>query len=445
MNAEIKPLKTAAEQSIASHFETAKSRLPGGADAARLREHAFASFAESGLPHRRIEAWKYTDLRMLLREAMPLAGAPAPAAIALARGGDPLLNAKLRTIVLMDGAFVPDLSDLSAEKKLTIVPLARALADKHPLTGRIGALKPLTDDPALALNTAFLNDGVLIEAGEGALLERPIHVRHIFSGTVPAATYARSLFVAGNGANATLIESFEGPDGVAYQANFALELHVGDKANVALLRLQAEGDAAVHLSTLLAEVGHGAELELGGLTQGAAVSRHTLHVRLAGEHTDLRLANAKLLRGRQHGDTTLVLHHAVPNCTSRETFRTVLDDTARGVVQGLIVVQPDAQKTDARMSLGALLLAEGAEADQKPELEIFADDVQCGHGATAGALDEQLLFYLMARGIPRRQAEALLVQSFFAQALEQISHEAIRTALIERGAAWLAARERARG
>jgi Fe-S cluster assembly protein SufD len=345
----------------------------------------------------------------------------------------------------MDGTFVPDLSDLSVEKKLTIVPLAKSLADKHPLTARIGALKPHTDDPALALNTAFLNDGVLIEVGDGALLEHPIHVRHIFSGKAPAATYARSLFIAGNGANATLVESFEGPDGVAYQANSALELYVGDKANVALLRLQAEGNAALHLSTLLAEVGEGAELELGGLTQGAALSRYTLHVRLAGEHTDLRLANAKLLRGKQHGDTTLVLHHAVPKCTSRETFRTVLDDTARGVVQGLIVVQPKAQKTDARMSLGALMLAEGAEANQKPELEIFADDVQCGHGATAGALDEQLLFYLMARGIPRRQAEALLVQSFFAQALEQISHEGIRTALIERGTAWLAAREKARG
>jgi Fe-S cluster assembly protein SufD len=441
MNAEIKPLKTAAEMTLASHYEAAKPRLPGGADAARMREHAFASFVESGLPHRRVEAWKYTDLRLLLREAMPLSAAPESAAIATARGTNPFLNAKLRTIVLMDGTFVPELSDLSAEKKLTIVPLARALADRHPLTQRIGTLKPHADDPVLALNTAFLNDGVLIEAGEGALLERPIHVRHIFSGKSPAATYARLLFVAGNGANATLVESFEGPDGIAYQVNSALELHVGDKANVALLRLQAEGNAALHLSTLLAEVGHGAELELGGFTQGAAVSRHTLHVRLAGEHTDLRLANAKLLRGKQHGDTTLVLHHAMPNCTSREIFRTVLDDAARGVVQGLIVVQPDAQKTDARMSLGALMLAEGAEADQKPELEIFADDVQCGHGATAGALDEQLLFYLMTRGIPRRQAEALLVQSFVSQALEQISHEGVRTALIDRAVAWLAARE----
>src|SRR5690606_239559 len=153
-----------------------------------------------------------------------------------------------------------------------------------------------------------------------------------------------------------------------------------------------------------------------------------------------RLSGAILLRGKQQGDVTLVLDHAVPHCTSRETFRTVLDDTARGIVQGRIVVRPDAQKTDARMSLGALLLTEGAEANQKPELEIFADDVQCAHGATSGAIDKQLLFYLMARGIPQKEAEALLVQAFFGAALDQIAVEEVREALTARAAAWLAAR-----
>lgn len=135
-----------------------------------------------------------------------------------------------------------------------------------------------------------------------------------------------------------------------------------------------------------------------------------------------------------------MLDHAIPNGTSRVTFRTVLDDASRGVIQGRIVVRPDAQKTDARMSLGALLLSEGAEADQKPELEIFADDVQCAHGATSGALNDQLLFYLLARGIPRKEAEALLIQAFFGEALEQIDHAGLREALTERAAAWLALR-----
>jgi Fe-S cluster assembly protein SufD len=439
MNVEIKPLKTAAEQGIAANFAAAKSHLPGGPDVAQLREDAFETFSDGGLPHRRIEEWKYTDLRALMREAAPLAKpAAAPAQVG---ASDPLGDVVLRKLVFVNGRFAPELSDLdNLEKKLTILPLAKALADKHPLTARIGELKPETRDPALELNTAFLNDGALIELGEGAVLDRPIHLRHVFTGKDAAATFARAVFVVGKGANGTLIESFEGPDGIGYQVNSALELHVADKAHASLVRLQAEGNSAVNLSTLLVEIGAGAELDIGGLTLGAAVSRHSGYIRFKGENTNIRLAGAALLRGNQHADTTLVLDHAVPNCTSKEIFKTVLDDTARGIVQGRIVVRPDAQKTDARMSLGALLLSEDAEADQKPELEIFADDVQCAHGATSGAIDAQLLFYLLARGIPRKQAEALLVQAFFGAALEQIPNEGVREALIERAAAWLTAR-----
>lgn len=440
MNAEIKPIKTAAEQALAAHYEVARKRLPGGPEAGRLREQAFKSFMADGLPHRRVEEWKYTDLRTILREALPLAGAASASSIAALRATDPLAGAGLRSLVFVNGAFVPELSDLdSLEKKLTVLPLATALASKHPLIQRVGTLRAETHDPTLALNTAFLNDGALIEVGEGGATGRPIHIRHVFTGEA-ASTFTRSLCVIGNGAQADMIETFEGPDGVAYQANSALELHVGDKGRASLVRFQAEGNAALHLSSLLAQIGAGAEFDLGGLTLGAAVSRHTGFVRFAGEHTNARLSGAILLRGKQHGDTTLVLDHAVPNCTGRETFRTVLDETARGIVQGRIVVQPDAQKTDARMSLGALLLTEGTEANQKPELEIFADDVQCAHGATSGAIDKQLLFYLMARGIPLKDAEALLVQAFFGQALDQVPNEAVREILNTRAANWLAAR-----
>jgi Fe-S cluster assembly protein SufD len=172
MNVEIKPLKTAAEQGIAANFAAAKSHLPGGPDVAQLREDAFETFSDGGLPHRRIEEWKYTDLRALMREAAPLAKpAAAPAQVG---ASDPLGDVVLRKLVFVNGRFAPDLSDLdNLEKKLTILPLAKALADKHPLTARIGELKPETRDPALELNTAFLNDGALIELGEGAVLDRP--------------------------------------------------------------------------------------------------------------------------------------------------------------------------------------------------------------------------------------------------------------------------------
>jgi Fe-S cluster assembly protein SufD len=402
---EVRPIRTSAEQAFASAFHAAKDKLPGGAEVARLREGAFAAFADAGLPHRRIEEWKYTDLRTLMRDAPPRANPADAAAVARVKRFDPFAGVDLARLVMVNGAFVSELSDLKVEQGVTARPLARALADGDALVARIG--------------------GVLIEVAEGVSVERPIYLRHVFMGAAPAATFARVLFVVGKGASATLVESFEGPDGIAYQVNSAVELHVADGANVSLVRFQADGTSALHLSTLLAEIGAGAEVLTCALTTGAAVSRHSATLRIAGRRTNLRVAGAMLLRDRQHGDTTLIVDHAVPDGASREMFRTVLD----------------AQKTDARMSLGALLLAEGAEADQKPELEIFADDVQCGHGATSGALDEQQLFYLMARGIPRKRAEALLIEAFFGEALGQVAHEGLRNVLLDRAVGWLRARE----
>jgi Fe-S cluster assembly protein SufD len=442
MNAEAGPIRTAAEQALAAAFKDARERLPGGEDVARRREQAHAAFVEGGLPHRRQEAWKYTDLRALVREAPPLASPPDTGAIARARASNPLPGVEARRIVLVDGAFVPELSDLAGlEKGLTLVPLAQALAEGHGLAAHIGALKPDEYDAVWALNTAFLNDGVLIDLAEGAAPARPIYVRHVFTGAKPAASYARAVMRLGAGARATVIESFEGPDRVAYQVNSGVELHLADRSRAAFVRLQADGDAALHLSRFLVHVGSDAELSASALTMGAAIARHTVEVRMAGERSNARLSGATLLRGRQHADTTLLLDHSGEACQSRALFKSVLDHTSRGIVQGRILVRPAAQKTDARMMLGGLLLAEGAEADHKPELEIFADDVQCGHGATSGALDEQLLFYLLARGIPRRQAEALLIQAFYGEALEAIEREDLREALSGRAGVWLAERE----
>jgi len=175
-------------------------------------------------------------------------------------------------------------------------------------------------------------------------------------------------------------------------------------------------------------------------TTGGAVTRNQLFLHFAGGDTVANIRGATLLRGRQHADLTLVVDHAAANCQSREVFKTVLDDASRGVFQGKIIVRPGAQKTDAKMASHALLLSEDAEADNKPELEIFADDVQCGHGATAGALNDDLVFYLRARGIPAKEAEALLIQAFIGDAIEGIEHAGLRETLMETAGRWLAER-----
>jgi Fe-S cluster assembly protein SufD len=442
MNAEVKPIRTPAEQTLAAEIETARAKFSGGKSVAKLREKAAASFLESGLPHRRIEEWKYTDLRALMREAAPLAPPPDAATIKAAKALDPFPSIEARRLVLVNGAFVPELSDLKAlESGLSILPLARALAESHKLTEKIGTIAPDTYDAALALNTAFLNDGVIIALDAGAKTEKPIHIIHCHAGKAPVATFARALIFLGASARATIIESFVGPNGVGYQANSALELYAGDDSALDFVRLQAEGDTATHLSTLLCEIGARVKFSLHPVTTGAALSRLSILLRFAGAGTEGKLAAANLLRGRQHADTTLVVDHASLGCVSRELNKSALDGTSRGIFQGKIIVRRGAQKTDARMATHALLLSETAESDNKPELEIFADDVQCGHGATSGALDQNLLFYCLARGIPPKQAEALLIQSFVGEAIETIAHDGLREALMRRASDWLQERE----
>jgi len=441
MSADVRPIKTAAEQALAEAFAARASARAGDPLASR-REAAFRRFAAEGLPHRRVEDWKYTDLRALMREAKPLAGPPDAAGIARAKkAGAALRGVAARRIVLVDGAFVPELSDLAApEPGLTIGSMAQALAagDKD-VVGLIGTVAP-TDDVAAALNTAFMGDGVVLRVADGVTMTRPIHLVFAYTAQAAAAVFARSLVVIGNGARVTLIESHEGPDDLDYQVNHALELNVGDDAKVDHVKIGTEGSRALHISTLMAALGARGELNDLSFTTGGAVVRNQIHLRYAGEDAAATIAGASLINGRQHVDTTLVVDHALRGGTSRELFKSVLDGESHAVFQGKIIVRPGAQQTDARMMTRALLLSEAAEADNKPELEIFADDVQCGHGATAGALDRDLLFYLKARGIPAHEAEALLIQAFVGEALETIGNDDLRGALAEAAATWLEAR-----
>jgi Fe-S cluster assembly protein SufD len=443
MNAEILPIKTAAETALAASFATVRRALPGAGSVAALREDAFRRFESEGLPHRRVEEWKYTDLRALMREARPLASPPDAAAKARAeRALATLVAIEARRIVFVDGAFVPELSDLAAlEAGLTIRSTAQALAAGDPrLAAHLGKVAP-SDDVAVALNTAFMGDGALIHVAAGVALARPLHLVFVNAGGEPASVFVRSLAVIENGARAMLVETHLGAAAAEHQVNAVLELTVGDQAHVDHVKITGEGAGALHVSSLMAAIGAHARFNEFLFTTGGAVVRNQVFVRFAGEGTIAGIRGANLLKGRQHADTTLVADHAVPDCTSREVFKSVLDGESRGVFQGKIIVRPHAQQTDAKMATHALLLSETAEADNKPELEIFADDVQCGHGATSGDLDEDLLFYLKARGIPGKEAEALLIQAFVGEAVEGIEHAGLRDALMESVAAWLEARK----
>jgi Fe-S cluster assembly protein SufD len=436
MDAEVRAIKTPAEQALSAAFATARGTLPGKGALAAMREGAFRQFDTRGLPHRRVEEWKYTDLRALMRDLYPLAAPPDAATRARAKNAGKLLaGVECRRLVFVDGAFAPDLSDLVPEPGLAIDSMANALSKSDPLVAAHVGQTFATDDVAVAINTALMGDGAVIRVSAGAALKRPVNLVFATGSDKPTSAFVRSLVVVEKGAKATIIESHESGD---TQVNAVLELVVGDEAQVDYIKItQAR---ALHVASLLATVGARVHFSSFAFTAGSAVVRNQKFIRFAGEGTKADFRGVTLLRGKDHVDTTLLIEHAAGHCTSREQFKAVLDDESHGVFQGKIVVKQHAQKTDAKMMTRALLLSDEAEADNKPELEIFADDVVCGHGATAGALDPGLKFYLMSRGIHEKEAEALLIQAFIGETIEEIADAGIRQALMIASLKWLGAR-----
>lgn len=424
--------KTGNGRAVSDLFTSAEGRLPGSPSVIAARREAFETYERLGLPHRRIEEWKYTDLRALVGEVLPLAAAPD--ATALKRAAQAVkvhAIAGARKLVLVDGVFAADLSDVRA-----LAAEAGFTTSRETLEKDAGLLKTASTDAVIALNAAMATDGVVLSIADGAQLSAPIQIIHIATAT-SASAFTRSQVAIGKRARATIVESFVAAGAKAYQVNDAVLVTAGDDADVAHIRLMDDAPDALNVTSHFVTVGANVKFNFFNMTTGAAVSRLQGFITLAGEGSELSANGVNLLQKTEHGDTTLVVDHAVPNCLSREVFRAVIDDRAHSVFQGRIIVRPDAQKTDGKMMTRALLLSDEAEADNKPELEIFADDVSCGHGATAGALDESLLFYLKARGLPEKQAQALLIQAFVGEAIEQIADDVLREHVIGIAERWL--------
>jgi len=420
-------------------FAVARDRLPGAAEARRT---AFEAYERTGLPSRRIEDWKYTDLRALMREVLPLAPAPDAAALKGAAAALKLQAVRgARRLVLLDGVFAPKLSDLGELDKGLSIRTLREVLEAGDAALQAQLFSPDSVNPMVALNSAMMTDGVVIDVANGAVLKQPLQIVHVASGAVPAAMFTRSMLRLGKDAGVTLVESYIAADGArAYQLHDSLIAVIGDNSRLDHVRLVEDSREAFNISSALLTLGAHAHFNTFGMASGAGVSRYQATIAFAGEGSKVETNGVNLLNGKQHADTTLFMDHAVPNCSSREIFRAVVDDSGHSVFQGRIVVRPHAQKTDAKMMTRALLLSDDAEADNKPELEIFADDVTCGHGATTGALDESLLFYLRARGLSEKEAQALLIQAFVGEAIESIVNDDLRELAITAAQRWLEAR-----
>jgi len=444
MTAQIIPTRTPAETALVEAFGAAKATLPGSADVAKLREESFAAFHATGLPHRRIEAWHYTDLRALMREALPITPLPSAAAIEALRAELAVSGAPGQRLVLVDGVFAPELSD-SLPAGVTVRSLASVLTEGRPdLITLLSGQNLGSKDPIVSLNAALMQDGVVIEAAPGVELAEPINLIYATATSAPAARFSRSLVVVGAGASIRVAESSYGQGGRTGQTFGCLIVSVGDGAKFDHTAMVTETvPGSVRLDSFIAHLGAKAKFDSFALITGGGLVRRQIFLRFEGADSEGSLRGVSLLRGREHADTTLFVEHAAPGCVGRETFKYILDEEATGVFQGKIHVAPHAQKTDGRMMSRALLLSDNVAMNNKPELEIFADDVACGHGATCGGLNVDQLFYIQARGLPYAEAEALLLDAFAGELVDEIGHEGLIEIFRSEVANWLSARVKA--
>jgi len=397
-----------------------------------LRDQSIATFDGTGLPTVRDESWKY-NLNKLRRTGFVPAPLTASSAIDAVPVGS-ALEIDAYKIVLVNGVVNPALSSLD------VLPEGITLDDTSTLPlDKFGSLVDFERTPVAALNTASFADAVCLYIRENALIEKPIHIISIVGNHKDTvAFHPRILVDAAAGSNATLLESHIGIGGQPYFSNSVTEIGVGNGAVLHHYKLQNEQTSAFHIAATEVRLSQGSVYENFVLTIGAALARNEINVEILGPHAECRLLGGYLLKGDQHGDHTTFIDHAAPQSSSREVYKGVLDDQSRGVFQGKILVRKDSQKTDGHQLNQALLLARGAEIDSKPELEIYADDVKCSHGATAGELDETALFYLQARGIDKESARNLLIAAFIQSALEEISNGTVHDAMSGIISNWLA-------
>jgi Fe-S cluster assembly protein SufD len=420
MNAHVVIL-TAAEKALARQFAEREQR-----EASAARAAAFARFAAAGLPTRRVEAWHYTDLRASMVEAAPIMAAPTQTGIDAARSwlsGHERFAAGPR-VVLLGGRFVDELSDA--------LPAGVSIAE-----GSVAARA--VDDPLAALNEALSPTGWTISVAQGVKVAEPITLLHLGYAASSYSVYSRTAIALGRGAQASFVELFEGAH-ARVQRHAMTVLMLGDSARAKHVAVIGD-EPGLHVETQICELAKSAEFTAFGLVSGGELTRRQIFVRIAGDRAKATLGGLALIDGVRRADTTLQVVHAAPACVSREFYRTIVDDDAVGIFQGKVIVEQAAQKTDGAMKSQAILLSPRAQMNEKPELEIFADDVVCGHGATVASLDPEHIFYLESRGIANSDAKVMLLEAFGEESIARIEDKSLADPLRARLAAWLEVRK----
>jgi len=420
MNMQTTSRQTAAEAALIEAFNNQVGELPGDGSVIAIRDRLLDDLKKAGLPTRRIEAWHYTDLKTLLRAI------PEQAGDAGSEARDPLVE---ESSVLSVIQGVPDLK--ASVDGLDISSYAAQLSNGAAATG-LGAFG--SDDAIGRINGSFVRDGYVIDVAAETAREEPLEIQFVHAG---GQTHTRLPISFDANVKATVIERHLAVTSDAAFVSHVSDITVGEGTELTWIIIQQQGAEDTHLGQIRVDLGADAKLKLFVINAGGKLVRQELHIKVTGEGADLTLRAINLLGAETHTDVTMVLGHDVPHTGSTEVIRNVVFDRAKGVFQGMIRVAPDAQKTDAKMACNTLLMSDDAEFSVKPELEIFADDVQCGHGATVADIDDNHLYYMMARGIPENKARAMLVNAFVAEIVEELEDEALVASLEGVISAWL--------
>jgi Fe-S cluster assembly protein SufD len=388
----------------------------------KLRQDGFARFGEVGFPSMRDEDWRFTNIAAIAQTPFRLASnhRPLPPEKQIERYRT---DGALCQLVFVDGHFASELSSFGIlADQVKVSSLAAQIAgDPAAIERYLGRYLDLERDAFSALNTAFIEDGAFVHIGTGAVVRDPLFLLFVSTAHgAPVMTHPRNLIVVDERSEVTIVEDYVSLDGGVAFSNAVTELIVGDNSVVSHYMIEREDTAAFNVSTLRIEQGRNANVASHSLLIGGALVRNNVHPVLAGEGGECLINGLYIGTGQQHLDNYMLVEHASPHCSSRQFYNGILSQNAHGVFHGRIIVHKDAQKTDAKQTNRNLLLSDSAQIDTKPQLEIYADDVKCTHGATIGQLDENALFYLRARGIDELSARRLLLAAFAGECLDRM-------------------------
>ena len=408
-------------------------RRAGSADLAGRREAALHRFLSHGFPTTRDEEWRFTSVAPIAERMFALA--PLPSTDAIRIGLDPLrLSGSAAELVFLNGHYVPALSregELPRGARVESVRSRLSMRDDE-VERYLGHVARCEQHAFVALNTAFLDDGACIQLPAGTILERPVHLVFVAMGAADdraTMVHPRVLVVLGANAQASVVETYAGPAEAQYFTNAVTEIVLGENATLDHYKLQYESTSAYHVGATHVQAQRSATCATHSISLGGALVRNDVTAVLNGDGADCALDGLYFANEHRLVDNHTSIDHVYPHCASREIYKGILADHARGVFNGKIIVRPDAQKTDAKQTNRALLLSEDALINTTPQLEIFANDVKCTHGAAVGQLDDEAVFYLRSRGLSDAAARHLLIHAFAADVLSRISLEAIRTAV----------------